>query len=184
MSAPTFPIDFVAIRKALVAEVKRVTRLECIVEEPKTQNSPRPALPYFSFKLLTPAAKSGDDAQSYDADTGTFNVGGQREMTVSFHCYTEDEGKAYDYMALWQASLQLYGTQASLRTSGIAVWLIGDVDDLSQLLNTGYEGRSHMDVRFGIASNLSEAPGFIETAEITGTVDTGVEDLEVEFDAP
>jgi hypothetical protein len=185
---PTFPIDYSAIRQAFAAEIKAVTGLIAIIEEPVTQNAPRPCLPYFSFKLTTPGAKSGDDSTFYAGDGATtlFGKGGNRKMSVSFNCYAATQEEAYDYMALWQGSLELPNVQAVLRESGIAVWLIGTVADLSALLNTGYEGRSHMDVQFGIASNLVEDDGAIEHADITGTVDLGDggEPTVVEFEAP
>ncbi len=182
MSQPLFtlPVDYVQIRKAFARELKRVTGLTAIVEEPVTQNAPRPCLPYFSFKFIVPGAKNGDDSSFYagtDDAPYLYGKGGNRKMTVSFHCYATTQEEAYSYMALWQGALELPGVQESLRTATptniLAVWLIGTVADLSQLLNTGYEGRSQMDVQFGICSNLVENDGAIESADITGTVDLG-----------
>jgi len=167
----TSPIDFNLIRKTVSNEVQRVTGTTCVLEEPTVQGAPRPNLPYFSFKLITPAAKNGDDSQYHTSGT-VFGRGGNRKMSISFHCYTQEQEDAYGLMALWQGSLELFQTQQNLRSAGIAVWLIGNVADFSQLLNTGYEGRAHLDVDFGISSNLPEDLGEIDSAQITGTIVT------------
>ena len=105
-------------------------------------------------------------------------------MSVSFHVYALDKDQAYNYMALWQACLDQFTTQEWLRRAGIAVWLIGNVADLSQLLNTGYEGRTQMDVQFGIASNLTEDLGAIEKVAVTGTIQTDTGTVVVPFTEP
>lgn len=177
------PVDYNLIRSTIADELKRVTQTIPVLEEATVQDAPRPDLPYFSFKLTTPGAKNGDDSQYYVGGTsGTvFGRGGNRKMTVSFHCYAQEQETAYNLMALWQGSLELFQTQSNLKAAGIAVWLIGNVADLTELLNTGYEGRSQMDVQFGISSNLSEDLSAIEKVDAVGTVDTG-QDGSVEVD--
>lgn len=173
MPAPlsTYSLDFNAIRIALVNAVKTATGLECILEEPVLQGAPRPALPYMSFKITTPAYKTGDDDARVVSGT-TYNVGGQRRMTVSFHSYAVEHEDAYNYMGLLQSSFETQSIQEVLRRAGVAVWVIGTVADLSQLLNTGYESRAQMDVTFGIAANITEDLGEIDTVEVTGTITT------------
>lgn len=183
---PQRPIEFGPIIDALASTVERVTGITCILHEQKGQDSqplPRPARPYMGFKLTTPAAKNGDDHVEYLAG-GIQNRGGQRKMSVSFQCYARNQSEAYEYMTLWQASLELKTIQEVLRRSGIAVWLIGSVADLTQLLHTGFEARSQMDVQFGIVSNLTEQPGVIEHVGVTGTVDTGGAVQTIEFTSP
>jgi len=168
------PVDYNAIRAALATEVARVTNVPCVLEDPTVQNAPRPTnpgvAPYFSFKLTSPGIKSGDDHSTYDGTGTIYNRGGQRKMMVSFQCYAQQQETAYNLMALWQGSLELEQVQENLRKAGIAVWVIGNVADLSALLNTGYEGRAQMDCSFGIASNLTQDLGQIDTAEVTGKV--------------
>lgn len=172
----TVPIDFDLVRKTIANEGFRVTKVPFLLAEPTVQGAPRPELPYFTFKLVTPAAKSGDDSQYHVSGT-TYGRGGVRKMTVGFQCYAQEQEQAYSLMCLWQGSLELFATQENLRRAGIAVWVIGNVADLSQLLNTGYEGRAQLDTTFGIASNLVEDLGEIDTAEVTGTteLDTGTD---------
>jgi len=182
MSTPNFPIDFNAIRIALVREMERVTKTTVIMAEQQTQDVPRPCKPYFSYKTLNPADKSGDDSHEWIGDT--HNVGGQRRMTISFNCYGNSKEEAYNYMSLWQQSLELWTVQENLRKAGIAVWLIGSVADLTELMNTGYEGRSQMDVSFGIAFNLSESMTTIEKVEAEATIKTGDQTITEEIVIP
>jgi hypothetical protein len=174
------PIDFNAIRKAIANEIVKSVGFDTnhvILEEPETPNTPRPTRPYMSFKLTSPAGKNGDD--SYEHVSGTiWNSGGVRKMNVSFHCYGTSHEEAYNLMSLWQAVLGVEPVQERLRKSGIAIWIIGELADLSLLLNTGYEGRSHMDVSFGVASNIESDFGAIEHVTVDGTLD---EDIEIDF---
>jgi hypothetical protein len=176
---PQFPIDYIAIRKAFISTIMLTCNLDqnhVITEEPESQEWPRPSKPYISMKITSPAARYGDDCAVNlpDAEgnpTTVWNSGGPRKMTVSFHCYGNSHEEAYNYMSLWQSSLDLANIQAILRETGISVWLIGTVEDLSSLLNTGYEGRSHMDVTFGLAFNLASDLGAIESVQVTGTLE-------------
>lgn len=177
---PMFPISYDAIRKAFIAAIMKTCYLDqnhVITEEPETQNWPRPTLPYISMKIIVPGARFGDDTitnvpDSQGNPTTIFNSGGPRMMTVSFHCYGISHEQAYDYMSLWQSSLDLQNIQELLRKSGIAVWTIGTVADLSSLLNTGYEGRAHLDSTFGVAFNLESDLGAIESVPVKGTITT------------
>lgn len=174
----TLPIDFNLIRKAFAREIQKVTGFDSnhvVLLEPETQNSPRPSRPYMGFKFTTPAAKSGDDSKDSVLDTHgnpttIVNSGGVRKMTISFQCYATSHEEAYNFMSLWQTALDLSNIQEDLRRSGIAVWIIGNVADLSALLNTGYEGRSQMDCTFGIAMNLSSDLGSEDAVEVQGSI--------------
>lgn len=171
---PTFPNDFNVIRAAFARELIKVTLLsqnQVFLAENEAPNQPRPPKPYFTFKITTPAFKYGDDSKDY-VGNDVWNSGGPRKMTVAFDCYGNTHEEAYNYMSLWNASLDLENIQADLREYGIAVWIIGTVADLSQLLNTGYEGRAHMECDFGIAFNLQSNLGEIDSVTVNGTVAT------------
>lgn len=182
MSTPTYPLDFSAIRAAFAQAIEQATGLVAIVEQPEDQDNPRPPLPYMSYLITSPAAKSGDDSKDYDASTGLVNSGGQRKMTAEFNCYgltnanasppVYGHEQAYSLMGLWQTALDSVPVQEMLRAAGIAVWVIGNVADLSQLLNTGTEGRANLEVTFGVAMNLEQDFGCIETVTVDGQITT------------
>lgn len=177
---PVFAIDFDAVRIAFARELQKVLLLDqnhVIYLEPEAPNQPRPTKPYVGFKLTTPAAKIGDDSKQNVLDangnsTSIWNSGGVRKMTVAFDFYGTSHEEAYNYLTTWQTALDLEDIQADLRLSGIAVWGPGTVADLSALLNTGYEGRAHMDHTFGIAANLQSDLGSMEHVTVDGTIDT------------
>lgn len=174
---PVFPNDFRALRKAVIDEVQKVTGLLCIYAEPESPDAPRPNLPYFTVKIIGPASKFGDDSTQTVLDntgnpTDVWNTGGQRRMDVDFNCYGNSHEESYNYMSLWQTSLELETVQADLRAAGIAIWLNGNVADLSALLNTGFEGRAQMHVQFGIAFNLTANLGEMDTVPVAGTITT------------
>lgn len=168
-----FAIDFGAITTALVAAVREACSLDAgrvVMAEPEVVGQPRPPRPFVTVKVLTPAARYGDDGVWVD-DAGVGWIGGVRGMTVSFNCYGESHEEAYGYLALLQARLGGDAVvQGVLGGAGIAVWSPGAVADLSQLVNTAYEGRAHLDVTFGIASNLPVDLGNIQKAAVSGTV--------------
>lgn len=168
-------VDFNLIRKAFANQIQAVTGLtqnQVILAEGEAPNEPRPCKPYFSFKILNPGMRYGDDCKQY-VGNGVWNSGGPRKMTVAFDCYGESHEEAYNYMCLWQTALDLEDIQAILRSYGIAVAIIGSVADLSVLLNTGYEGRAHMECDFNLAFNVESFIGEIETVPVAGQVDTG-----------
>jgi hypothetical protein len=171
------PLDFTAIRKAIIAEMQRVTGVTCILAQPETTAFPRPARPYMSMFFTQVANREGDDSASPVTDS-TWNVGGQRGMVVDFNSYGRTHEEAYGLAVAWQCALEGEETQAALRVGGVAVWLNGSVADLSELLQTGYEGRARLEVHFGVAVNRTEDRGAIEDVTVNGTVttDQGIED--------
>jgi hypothetical protein len=176
VNAPTHAIDFNAVRAALADAIQTATGLVAITDDPTLQGEQRPTLPYFTFMLTTPAAKHGDDTKvttttgSGDSQMTTVTSMGIRKMTCSFHCYAQEKEDAWSYMGDWQAALDTWSVQAALRAAGIAVWVIGNVADMSELLNTGYEGRAFMESTFGVTAARTETAGTIDTVEIAGEV--------------
>ena len=123
------PVNFSNIRKAIVDAVQKTTGLTCIRSEPSTSDAPRPALPYFSYKITSPGIQHGDANIGYSSGT-EFSYSTQMEMVVSFQCYAVDQDDSYSYLHLWQQSLNTYSTMEKLRQNGLAVWDIGTVADL------------------------------------------------------
>jgi len=175
MITPKLPVDYNLIRKVICNQVQISTGILCVLEEPETAYDRRPTLPYFSFKITTPSVKQGDDSKQNVKDaqgnaTSIWNSGGQRKMMVDFNCYAHTHEEAFNYMGLWQTTLDLEDIQQNLRDYGIAVWIIGTIADLSKLLNTGYEGRAHLDCSFGIAMNLQSDLGYMDQGTVEGVI--------------
>lgn len=185
---PNFAIDFNPIRAALVNLVQGLTGIQCIVDERKGQftvSTPRPPLPYCSFKITTPAAKIGTDSQQAvgtpAAPSSLVNFGGVRKMVVSFKCYAKYAETAYNYMSHLEACLDTDVVQGVLRSSKIAFWESLGVIDISTILTAGYEGRASLDVAFGIPSSLNVNLGEIDSVPIVGEIDFGSQSQDVQF---
>ena len=178
MAIPALPIDFNAIRAAMVLAVRSACGLDAnhvITLEPEVPNAPRPSLPYFTVKIVSPSIRFGNDSAEYvppmlGGPPDVWNYGGPRGMMASFNAYAANHEDAYNYMALWQASLEQEPTQEILGAAGISVWKPSAISDLSMLLNTGFEGRAHMDCNMGLASNMTVTLGEIDTVTATGSV--------------
>lgn len=174
-------LNYNVIRAQLIRAIQFSTGLNpnnTIVMEQEAPGSKRPSLPYMGMKIINPGRRFGDDTQQ-NISTGmpavsseVWSSGGPRGMTVSFHSFAESHEDAYNLMSLWQTSLDEPTTQSLLRQAGIAVWLIGSVEDLSQLLNTAYEGRAHMDCEFGIAMNVTSNLGEMDSVTVDGQITT------------
>ena len=178
----SLPIDYAAIRVAIIRAIQWSTGLDqnhVIMAEPEVPNSPRPTLPYMTVKITSPSIRYGDDVpEPIDDPTGMsetlVSYGGPRKMVVSFNAYGTSHEQAYGLAALWQARLDQHPVRELLRRDGIAIWLIGEIRDLSLLLGTGFEGRAQMDVQCGLASNLSADLGAMEDFPFVGETDAGV----------
>ena len=174
-SLMTLPIDYDALRTTLIVATEAACELaqgKVIAAEPETADSPRPEKPYLTLKIITPGARFGSDAYVDTSEDGVYSMQGPRAMTVSFNCFGRSHEEAYGLMALLQARLGGdIRLQETLTRGGMAVWRPGAVADLSQLVNTAYEGRAQMDVTFGVTSVLPVDLGIIEQVQVVGPVD-------------
>lgn len=194
MTAP-FAVDYDAVRVAFINAMRNALQLgqqQVIMEQPEVANSPRPRLPYLGILNGTPSQRYGWDVHDV-AQTSTDAAGspvftstttGPRSTTITFTSYAETHEESYGLMATWQAHLDTVDVQAYLRQHAIAVWTIGDVEDVSALLNTGYEGRAQMVCIFGVLSSIKTTSGSVigsvvaagsvsheqSTAEVVATV--------------
>lgn len=176
---PPSPIDYDAARRALVQAVALATGLpagQVVALEPETMGAPRPKVPYVGFLVTAASVKMGfdwstpvvDDAGS--GPTGRHLYQGVRMMSVGFDAYGRSHEDAYAIMAALQASLEYPPVASLLGAAGLAVWDIGSVADISATLATTYEGRSHLDVTFGMTTNTVLDLGRIDGVPVSGQV--------------
>ena len=143
-----------------------------VMAEPESANEPRPSKPYVTLKLTSPSTRSGSDVKlrSPELGEGAVVVAGPRSMLCSINTYGNTHEEAYGLAALLEASFGAWPVLDSLAPSHLAVWRIGGVTDLSALLQTGFEGRAHLDVTFGVSSNLAITAATIEQVTVDGVV--------------
>lgn len=117
-------------------------------------------------------------------DTGHevgIEVVGLREITVSCQVFIDkpdsiDPTKhALHFMSIAQSSLGLPSYLAALSTAGLAVIDEGTILDIAEIVGDAYISRTSMDVRFYLASSVTERIGYIETAKISSP-DLGIID--------
>jgi hypothetical protein len=180
MPTPTFrtPIDYDAKRMALVQAVAASTGLpqgQVVMMQAETMGFPRPNAPYVGMLVTSASVKYGYDYDEGVIDaageaTGLFNYTGNRSMSVGFDAFGKTHEDAYGIMAAIQAALESPPVELILDAAGMAVWDIGPVTDISALLATSYEGRSHMDVTFGMLSIATYDAGLISNVPFGGQV--------------
>lgn len=100
------------------------------------------------------------------------SVDGIREVTTSIQVFgpavsTNPTATAMYIANKIQTSLRLPSVQDALDSAGISVFDIGAVNNLTQLLDTGFDGRAQFDVRCYIVFSVSQFETYIETAEVT-----------------
>lgn len=148
----------------------------------RNQSEPLPGRPCVTMKITDGPRRVGyGDSMTY-VKGNRFNIGGQREMTVSIQVYGNsqitDKPKASQIALDLNSSLSKPSVLAGLRAAGLAVQRQGDPSNISALEETEYEERAQFDVLFGLAQNVLDDPGTIEKVNIHGKVDT------TEFDVP
>lgn len=171
---PLLPFDYDAARVSIVQFVRAATGLDedhVTTMEPEVAYDPRPTLPYAAFKLTTSATRYGDDVPMPQAQGIAY--GGPRGIAVSFNSFGRSHEEAYSLMAAVQMAASMPSLCDILGAAGVAVWRTGAINDLSMLLNTGYEGRAQMDLFGGIAFNTQPVPqDSIAGANVVGNVVT------------
>jgi len=144
-------------------------------------NAPRPCEPYVTLNIFVVSRKSGQDSwELVDDDPGvqTFNIGGQRYLSLSVIAYgpsqpQQNQGgpSAQKLIEDLRDSLENPYVIGSLRSKGIAVHNEPTVNDISTMLETGFQDRSNMDVVFGYVQNRKVTVDTITSVETEGTLE-------------
>lgn len=173
----TPPIDYDAIRLALVSAVMDATGLgqnAVVMMEPEEPVANRPDVPFASMKITSAAIKQGWDVMEYaglsDDQEGVFTYSGPRAMVCAFDFYGSSHEQAYGLAATWQSALDQDHIWQALDIAGLAVQRVDQVMDLSAMLQTGFEGRAHLTVQFGLTAVSQVNVGFIEDVPVSGQV--------------
>jgi hypothetical protein len=139
------------------------------------QNIGQRERPYVTLRILG-LERVGHDAlvQSYDADAAagqevTLAVDGRRTLVVSVQAYSAGvvgAGTAREIVAKVQTALSLPSVQTTLRAAGLAVLNEGRITDVPELVETRWESRASLDVRFHCIDSASEKTGYIASVQI------------------
>lgn len=167
----------IAVRDWVVA----TTGLTSVIRS--SQDGPRPTAPFAEIRVDGLKAVGAVDqlVDSYDAggDAGeeiTRTVSGQRDVPVTVRCYTQSAVGSDSALALLsraQVGLALPSARDALAAAGLAPFDAGAVKAIPGVLDTRWEGRAELTVRFYLVVEASETTGYIATADVTDTVAQG-----------
>jgi hypothetical protein len=174
------PLSFPAIESALVAFVETASGLSGKVVL-AMQTAPQPPMPYATVRISGPRPAGGPwprIIQSFDAaqpagQEVSLQAVVDEELTVSLQFFTAltfGAGSARALMAQVRVALALQSTLDPLRAAGLALIDVGDIHDLSAILETAFQGRAALDLRFLVADDVTERTGYVGSVGISGTV--------------
>lgn len=129
-------------------------------------NAPRPDPPYALLNILSGPLATGPAEEQYK-ELDTFIYAMRWEFTLTVGIYG---GNGYlEQLKNLIASLQLPSSQATLRQAGLAFWGSEPPVDLSSLLDTQFEMRAAVDMRFAYGEAIEDdAVGEIQKVRFTG----------------
>lgn len=136
------------------------------------QKVDRPAGPYITLRVGGVESLGALDAVletfDEDADPGeeiTLTVNGEREVSCSvqvFNAGTNGTGSAVTVLERVKLALGLLSVRDALNEAGISIFDAGNVQDLSSLLGSAFDGRAALEVRAYARDTVSEKTTYIE----------------------
>jgi hypothetical protein len=175
-------IDYSAITEAVRAWVRDSLSLPDgkVILQDQTGQELTP--PYATVRISTSSKPFGTDfadsvtdlarAQGQEVELSTT---GPRNILAAINVYTLGAfggAGATAMLANARDRLELDSVVAAFGAAGVAVVDTSDVQNLSALLETNFQGRAHLELTLGASSSDSERVGFIETISGTGSITT------------
>jgi hypothetical protein len=145
------------------------------------QKGPQPSDPFgvLTFSAARRAAGTFDELQfAYNSGGAagqeiTPTIIGTREFTVTAEVYVPKDtgqGTASEYLENALLALNLPSQRDAFNAIGISLIDFADIVNVTALLETVWEGRAVVDIRFRASDSATDAPtGYINTANITGS---------------
>lgn len=132
----------------------------------RQQSEALPPRPCLTLKITSGPSRTGfSDGVGHKEGT-VFGVGGHRVMMVSVQAFGNAPGVAAQIAKDLNASLSRTTVLDLLRKDGLSVHDQGSPLNISALEETEHEDRSQFDVMFGVAENVNDDQGAIETVTI------------------
>lgn len=168
------PIDYAAARKALVRAISQGTGLaqnRILRAQAQGPVQPPPDKPYATFMFRVSSLRTGfRDTQIRAPEISNTAVyfRGTRGIAVDVTFYGTDQDQAYELAASMQSALSMPDVRGVLSAAKFAVWQIGEVVDVTALLNTGFEGRALLEFQIWTSSVVLSDPGEIYGVSVVG----------------
>jgi hypothetical protein len=139
-------------------------------EEVTGKDAPRPQGPYITLKIISgPRKITMDDELRFNGKSegkNNFNLVGQRAYTLSVKSFRAGHNDALSDISTYLDDPDF--CEILKEKACISVTNKGDVLDISGLIDTGFEGRSQLDIFFNSSNNRETRVGLIENVEIEG----------------
>ncbi len=170
-------INWEDIEKALCAWVRTGSGLSTqkVIRADQTGN--RPDRPFITVRVgdLLPvgAVDSADWEFDEDADPGAEiveSVRGQREFSVEIQAFSAaalGANQAREYLSKVQTALGLSSVRTALHAVGITPFDLGRITSVPAILDTTWEGRAILTVRFYAEEQVTATTTYIGTVEVT-----------------
>jgi hypothetical protein len=130
-------------------------------------NAPRPTVDYITLYIASVMQIGWDYTQDPTSDAGVANMIGDREFIFQVTAYGGDPISVLNNL---RTSLQKETVLDSLRANGIVFVSWYDINDITQVIDSRYEQRAIMDIKFRIADIYTDTLGVIDTVhDVVGT---------------
>jgi hypothetical protein len=128
------------------------------------QNAPRPQGEFVTLKIISGPIKIGrDESRISETIPGQLDIIGHRSFIVSINSYG---GDALVLLLKLQDSLSLLSVRDPLSTAGLTVNDVGNVRDVTAVVDTRFERRANLEVTFSYVTTYDENPGYIEKVSV------------------
>lgn len=105
-------------------------------------NNPRPSLPYITLKLSPGRKICNRDVEYIERDTYRYNF--KKAITLTVNIFADDNHLKHCENLI--DSLEIPNYQTILRQGGLAIWNNSNPIDISELINTDFEGRAEFEL--------------------------------------
>lgn len=156
-------MEFAPIKDALYTWFKKTSGLDSVIWA--DQDGPRPARPYATLRLITGAVKLGGQDNLRVNESGVFYLNGPREITVSINVMGVS---ALDILTTARDSLDDPSVIDDLEADGIAIIEDGSPQNITELLETGFEERAQMDLKIGFQAERDSTAVVVTKISLNG----------------
>ncbi len=142
--------------------VEAITSLDCVQEDAKYEN-PEIEGDFTSYDLGSPRM-FGEDSRSYDSGDN-FKYQGVRALSVTVTIYANNALKLISDL---QSSLGRDTILQGFNEKGFSILSIQGTQNVTALLDTGYERRAVLDFTIGVNETMLDETSYIKTVEQQG----------------
>jgi len=130
----------------------------------------RPEPPYLLLSISSGPRKTGNAETIYTGTQDQFKYPFRKEITLTVNSYADSGWLSV--IGDITNGLELPTKQLILRDAGIAILNSTDPLDLSELLETDFEGRGAVDIFLAYTEEIIDTTGEIESVKIDQTIGT------------